>query len=131
MASFFGLEQLARFAPQIFGRALSIDGVLGSLSAHSGRHDHLDRHTYEMRAAFVALRQLCQLADSDKTSAQVIAYSHVVCGEEARAHAQTWLSLALQLLPPKKSPKTQEQEQRLIAQGLALYGTARDKWILL
>lgn len=134
MATLSSLDQLARFAPQIFGRALSMDGVLGTLLASSGRHDHIDRHTYEMREALTALRLLSELCRTDKVSAQVMAYAHVVCGEEARRRPDTWLMLAQDLTPPtraRKSPLTEERRTGLIQVGFALYLAARARWLAL
>lgn len=134
MASFFGLDQLARFAPQIFGRALSMDGVMSQVVASSGRHDHLDRHTHEIRAALEALSALYTLALSSALGyqhASVMAYTHVVCGEEARALGDTWVAVALKLAPPKKAPKSPlspEERTRYQILGLALYGAAREQW---
>lgn len=134
MASFFGLEQLARFAPQIFGRALSMDGVMSQVIASSGRHDHLDRHTHELRAALHSLSLLYTLALSSALGyqhASVMAFAHVVCGEEARAQGDTWVTVALKLSPPKKAPKaplSPEERTRYQILGLALYGAARTEW---
>lgn len=134
MASFFGLECLARFAPQLFGRALSLDAVLGSSSVHLGRSNRLDAHTQEVREALSALRQLSALAqssDEGRRSARVLAYLFVVCGAEARRQADTWVSLTLVLCPPKKSPKrplSTEEQSRLVAQGMSLYTLARAQW---
>lgn len=134
MANFFGLEQLARFAPQIFGRALSMDGVMSQVVASSGRHDHLDRHTHELRAALEALSQLYTLALSSALGyrhASVMAFAHVVCGEEARGQGDTWVTVALKLVPPKKprhGSLSPEERSRYQILGLALYGAARAEW---
>lgn len=135
MATLFSLDCLARFAPQIFGRALSLDGVFGTLVAGSGRHDHIDAHTFEMRCALQALALLSQLAKGEPTTerraAQVLAYTHVVCGEEARQQPDTWLSLGLQVYAPKKlngRPLPPEQAIKYRSLGLRLYGDAKALW---
>ena len=107
MAALFGLDCLARFAPQIFGRALSIEGIFGSQVAISGRHDHIDSHTREMRAALEALSLLYRLASlgaSGRRAAQILAYTHVVCGDEARAQSDTWVSVGLSFSVKRKKP---------------------------
>ena len=85
----YSLDCLARFAPQIFGRALSLDGMFGSQVAVSGRTDHIDGHTAEMREAMAALKSLYDLHGHDPKSAQVLAYTHVLCGDEARRQGAT------------------------------------------
>ena len=133
MAGFFCLEQLARFGPQIFGRALSLDGVMGSLSTVSGRHDHIDRHTHEMRQALTALHLLCLLSRSDKESASVLAYTHVVCGAQARLLPETWLAVACVVRYPGRAGGVfgDAKRIRLIGEGLALYTRARAVWAAL
>jgi len=129
MNHYYGLEQLARFAPQIFGRALSLDGMLGSLKAASGRSDHIDTHTNEMRAALEALRTLQRLAVQEPIQAQVLLYGEVICGPEARRRPDTWLQLALFLSPPKKKKTLSlEETSRFVALGLWYYGQARERW---
>ena len=134
MASLFGLDCLARFAPQIFGRALSLDVVLNSSPATLGRPDRLDAHTPDVRQALMALRLLDALARSGeegRRAARVLAYLHVVCGEEARRQSDTWVCVALTICPLKKPPKQPlptEERARYAAQGLALYAVARAHW---
>ena len=134
MASLYSLDCLARFAPQLFGRALSLDGVMGCLVASSGRSDHIDSHTHEMRAALEALTLLEGLARSGPDGllvARVISFAHVVCGDEARAQEDTWLSLGLLLKPRKKKAYLRvgaTERTRYITVGLACYTQARAVW---
>lgn len=107
-----------------------MDGVMGCLVAQSGRHDHLDGHTYEMRQAMSALTKLYELHDTNPLFAQVMLYSHVLCGEEARRLADTWVTLALMVTPRKKrkGPLPVEHRSSYAATGLALYASARSHW---
>ena len=132
MATLYGLDMLARFAPQIFGRALSLDGVMVSLIASSGRHDHIDSHTQEMRAALDALSLLSRLASVPDTrqAAQVLAYTHVVCGEAARQQADTWLAVGLQCSGSQRAAASlsPERKSKYIVKGLELYTQASSLW---
>jgi hypothetical protein len=124
------LENLARFGPQIFGRALSLDGVMGAAVAASGRPDHIDAKTAEIRSALSALGRLQRLANTGPEGllcAKIIAYSHVVCGVAARGQTDTWVTIGL-LAKPRTKALTAHQRQAYASMGLLLYQEARKAW---
>jgi hypothetical protein len=124
------LTQLARFAPQIFGRALTLDGVTRALVASSGRSDRLDGHTPELRQALAALAALQQLATQGEEgilAARVLAYTHVVCGEAARGLAATWVQVGL-MARPRKKVLSAHQREVYSTLGLVVYHYARQLW---
>jgi hypothetical protein len=125
------LTLLARYWPQIFGRALNPESILEGLHApraQSGRSDHLDDHTPEMRRALRGLATLERLGrNGHRREASILAYCHVVCGPVALTSGEAYVAIASHYSKSKK-PVTPSRRQKLLEQGLRLYTAALKVW---
>ena len=131
MADLRGLDLLARFAPLLFGKALSWEAVRGA--PVSGRSDSWDARTPELREALAALSLLYRLHETHRQEAEILYEVHVRQGPESRTHEQTWVDLYLRYYPHHRKTGliSADVRRRWVMGGLSLYGRARGIWLAL
>jgi hypothetical protein len=131
VANLSDLTLLAKHWPVLFGRGLDPSSLLeapGVLQARSGRTDHVDSKTPEIRRALSALSRLQELARAGRQrEAAILAYTHVVCGPAARTSGEAYVALGVRYDRSRK-PVTPARRQRLLEQGLRLYAAAVAAW---
>lgn len=122
------LEYLAKYWSVIFGKALDpsgVTGVQGLVLTRSGRLDSVDEKSPEIQRALRALDRLHELHQQKATrqAAEVLLYSRVMCGEQARVGKAMFLSLGLayRSAPKKMTPAKQRV---LVEIGWGLYDAA-------
>ena len=121
------LDLLARFAPQLFGRALSLE-TMGEALARSGRSDRIDAKTPEMRLALEAFARLLRLRDTHPDDAAILAYLRVICGPEARKSGDPYLEVARLGQRRPSGPLRADDRARLLLAGLQRYQRAMAVW---
>ena len=126
------LDELARQWPILFGKAFDPSVVSigqSSLQDRSGRPDFIDDKSPELQRALRALDRLYALHSEPYTrrAAEVLFYTRVVCGREARLLGTAYLKLALAY---RRAPKkmTPAKEKALIELGRQLYEWACEQY---
>lgn len=123
------LDQLARFWPLLFGRALDpsqVLGVQGLIPVRSGRSDATDAKSPEIQAAIRALDRLYELhqEESSRQAAEVLLYARVACGHEARQSGAVFFQVGFTYAEHRPRKISEERRRMLIFQGRRLYDKA-------
>jgi hypothetical protein len=123
------LDLLAQHWAVLFGRSLDMAAMLGvqGLSiSRADRLDSIDDKSPEIQVALRGLDRLLAMAakPSQRRAAEVLLYTRVVCGSEARRSGEAFLVLAQAYSMKKPQPLTEERRRALIEKGRKLYNQA-------